>query len=36
MGDVTLWSLVSGALGIAAKTLWDSYAGYRGKMLAPL
>jgi hypothetical protein len=32
MEDVALWSLVSGALGVGAKTLWDSYAGYRDEV----
>ena len=32
MADVTLWSVVSGALGVAAKTLWDSYVGYQDKV----
>ncbi len=32
MADLTLWSVVSGALGFAAKALWDSYAGFQDKV----
>lgn len=32
MEDVTLWSVVSGALGFGIKALWDSYAGYQDKV----
>jgi hypothetical protein len=32
MPDVTLWSVMSAAIGFGVKSAWDSYAGYRDKI----